>query len=170
MSRAVTLTGDEGQFLLGLSLQFDAPEKLGAKTFSPIERMTINRDVMELYDALRAASPLLKRRDKRGGRMFGPEGNWDIQRKENGDIISGDMRDVDAAVETQMSYRALSGLTWLLVFACHPESKTPRAGIALQNDIVFPLIAKIRRRKAFEAELELAQQPRSWIDDEESAK
>jgi hypothetical protein len=166
VGKSFQVTAEEGQLLLGLTLQFSCPEKLGAKTFSPIQRMSINRDVMALYDAIRKVSPLLQRRDRKGGRMFGPESNWDLRREDNGDITTGDIVRNDLAVEVELSARARDGAAWVIVFACHPESKLPQAGISLQNDVLLPLAAKLKRRKAVDEELEVYREKvRDWSDD-----
>lgn len=168
-AKAFAITAEEGQLLLGLTLQFACPEKLGPKTFSPIQRLSINRDVMALYDALRKVSPLLQRRDRKGGRMFGPESNWEIKREDNGDITTGDVVRQDLQVEVDLTARARDGAAWVIVFACHPESKLPQAGISLQNDVLFPLAAKIKRRRAVDEELEVYREKvRDWSDDVES--
>lgn len=161
-----SLKMEQGQFLLGLAFDFRMPEKLGQKAFTGIERVAGERDVLALYDAIKRVSPMIQKRGREFGKMFGPKENWDFKRDESGTIVSGDVKNTEAEVSIQLDESAVSGAMWCLLLVSHPESATARSVPSLMSDIVFPIAIRLRRLTALQEELGITSaQSKAWQED-----
>lgn len=165
----IAITAEQGQYLLQYMGQFEPPAQLGTKVYTAIEKTSMQMDVLECYEALMDASPFLQRRGEPGvPRVFGPEDNWTIQLQENSiDVKSASMQENGLKVPVTFSRRALNGATWIMLFACHPESKLPRAPIHVQHDVIYPLAVLIKRKGVLATELGVGMaKMMDWADDE----
>lgn len=162
------ITMEQGQFLLGLAVGFRTmPDKLGARTFTAIERAAGDRDVLALYDAIKTVSPLLREHGKKRGDMFGPADNWDIEKDKDGNLKSGSMKDEQVEVDIRLSDKAISGAMWCMLFASHPDSAAPRAGSKIMVDVLQPLAFRLRRLMALEDELGIRNaKSKEWPEDD----
>lgn len=170
-AREYSVTMEQGCCLLQMVMGFTMPPKLGEKAYSAIERVTVERDVVELFDAIKAVSPLMRRRGPEHGDMFGPEENWEIAKNKDGNPVTGDVKDVTTEVKISLTEKAVSGAMWLLFFAMHPDSPLPRATAKIRSDLLFPLAWRLHRKTSLEAELGLkSAKSKEWMEDEPSAE
>lgn len=164
----VRLTCEEGQNLLNVASSFMLPEKLGDTNFSVADRAIAGDEVRRLYRELKAYSPMTLKPER--WILFGPADNFTKTVTDRGQEAHR-MVDLVLEVEMRLDDDAMSGLAWCLLVALHPSSERVLAPAGVQEDILWPLAAKVGRTKAIRELIGFSKgTPRRWKVDSEYEK
>lgn len=168
MGKKVTITCEEGNFLIRMSAGFGLPEKLGeTQKYSVAERACAGEEVRKLFKELKKHSPMTKKPER--WILFGPEDNFREIKGEDGNI-GWRMANLNEEVEIELNADAMSGAVWCMVLALHPMSPVVKS-VGQQEDIIWPLAEKLKKVKVLREEIKLADaKPRRWKDDDEEER
>lgn len=177
----VKLTCEEGDLLFRISAGFGLPEKLGKHTLGVGDRAVAADDVRALFRLLRTYSPMAQTSKRLI--LFGPADNRE-KKTESAIRCDGCGREVrvesvtyplinpDLEVEVKLDDEALSGAVWCILGVVFPgEGEKVALAVQVQNDIIWPIAAKLGRTKAIREFVGYSEgTPRRWKTDEDYSK
>lgn len=164
--KKLDLTIEEGQALLSIAANFSLPEKLGSdQTYSIADRAIAGDEVRKLYREIRAWSPLMQTKER--WLRFGPVDAWMEVKGESGKIGHRLMKNT-LTVEINLDEDIISGIIWCLLAALHPSSGSI-AGIAAQEDVLWPIASKLNRTRIIRETIGMTEKakPVRWKSDDE---
>ena len=165
----VKITYQQGQFLMNSSVGFHLAEKLGDDSYSHIDRSIAADEVRQLFKVLKSYSPRAQRFGKENRIWFGELDAWE-EVKKDGEVVGGELKDPEREIELNLDDDAISGVMWCLVVALHPDAKEHRVGVALAENVVWPIAEQFGRVGALKDVLKLgpgSKGRRRWPTDSE---
>lgn len=151
------LTYQEGQFLLRYSFVRLA-EKMGDDSFTHVQRVTCDDQMVQLRIALRPHCIGLD--DDNGVPRFGVAEGWlEDEKEKNRFTIRKEWKRKTIAVD--MNRDAQYAALWALYIARHPASSSPSSSLDIE-EVVIPLAKKLEAEDKLRKKLKMADPTGDW--------
>jgi hypothetical protein len=165
MAKVLELTAAQGNYIFRFSHVVQFPEKIGEKaTFNHQQRATFNKEIGEVYKALKRESEISRQKSKL---FFGPAKWYDAKNavpkgddpsmaEDDGERYSLKDEFRHAAHPVTINSNARNGLFRIYYLLTHPDSKNV-LGPGVQEELVWPVAEKVRCVKALETAIGLSE-------------
>lgn len=165
--KKISLTIEEGQAMLSVSVNFALPESLGSEQrYTIADRAIAADEVRKLYREIRSRSPLLQKVER--WHRFGPLEAWTEVKSDSGKI-GHRCSDPTRLVQMNLDEEIESGMVWCLLLALHPASPSVTS-VSVQEDIFWPIAAKLKKTRIIRKTIGMASEdarPVRWKSDED---
>ena len=173
MATIISLTSDDGSTLLQSAHRLAAwPEAVGSKEavsqkkFSPSQRQQIEEEVGHLLDALKAESPLYRKKLA----LFGPHYLLKTRQATEQDVAKGSAIEAgdeveytelpkevrERTVDVELTGSAAKGLFWVCYMWLASDSPSKLA-VGARNGLAWPLVRQVKKVRAMQQYLGLDQ-------------